>query len=446
MGPDVLYADSNYLYMAGVFRSIGDLNCKGIASWNGIAWDSLNSGIDGLDTLNKYPGKTNSIIKYNGKLYVGGSFSSLGNVKAFCIGTWDGSVWDSLSIQAFEGDYIANIWTMQVINNKLYVGGTFDSIEGVPCVGITAWNDTSWTNLNFPIYNLDNFEAVDAICEYNGSIYVGGTFYGNTATDSLHNILRYDSAGWHSVGAGIVGNAVEVESMVVYQGELYVAGYFTKSEGDIGDYIQRWDGNAWHDVGGGTGIFNGQIHHLLVYHGKLYAMGVFQTAGGIPADRIASWDGTEWCSLGSTFDNVINTGCIFKDSLYIGGGFSTIDGDSMVHIAEWAGGNYTDTCGSISTSVSELDTKGPGVKVYPNPSNGKFAVQLSLGSGQWSDNAQIEVYNMLGEKVYEAPLNPSKGGPSVTTLDISGQPTGIYMYRVITGTGKLVGEGKLVIE
>ena len=197
-GARVIYADSNYVYASGRFNTVDGEHIQGIARWNGAKWDSMGTGIDGLSYLtgNNYPSNTYAITTYHNKLYVSGEYSSLGNVKAGGLGTWNGSTWDSLSVPPLVAGA-----ALTVLNNKLYMGGAFTTVAGFPCIGIAYWNDTNWSSLNFP--NLTDFEYIDAICEYKGSIYAGGEFYGNTPTDSLHHILRYDSMGWHAVGGGI---------------------------------------------------------------------------------------------------------------------------------------------------------------------------------------------------------------------------------------------------
>ncbi len=433
----VLYADSNYIYAAGSFYDVGGIHMKGIARWNGVKWDSMGAGINGLDTLNLYPQNTLAITTYNNKLYVAGANSSVGKVNAPAIGTWDGSVWDSIYIQPFTNSHSdPSVSAMGVINNKLYVAGTFDTVAGFPCIDIAQWDDTNWKSLNFPSLK-NNHEGFSTVCEYNGSIYVGGIFYGNTVGDTNSNIMRWDGANWLSVGGGIKGNAVDVQTMVVYQGELYVAGYFFQSDGNAGDFIQKWNGTTWSGVGGGTGRANGQIDKLLVYNGKLYAMGVFATAGGIPASKIAEWDGTQWCSLGSIFDNTIITSCIYKDSLYIGGGFWTIDGDSISYITEWIDGDYTANCGA--TGENGIINNNESATIFPNPSSGTFTLSLSNVSGKCS----MEVYNVMGQNVLKETLRSTQGD---NLIDLKNQPNGVYFYRVINEDGSLVGEGKVVIE
>lgn len=128
-GPNVMYADSNYLYMAGEFTVVDNKHMQGIARWNGVKWDSMGTGIDGLQYLteSQYPGNNAAITSYHSKLYVGGLFTSLGKVQAWGIGTWDGTKWDSMPIQPFKnGAYgfpSGLAGALAVINDKLYIGG-----------------------------------------------------------------------------------------------------------------------------------------------------------------------------------------------------------------------------------------------------------------------------------------------------------------------------------
>ena len=43
----VMYADSNYLYVAGNSYLVGGIHAKGIERWNGVKWDSMGAGING---------------------------------------------------------------------------------------------------------------------------------------------------------------------------------------------------------------------------------------------------------------------------------------------------------------------------------------------------------------------------------------------------------------
>jgi len=48
---------------------------------------------------------------------------------------------------------------------------------------------------------------------------------------------------------------------------------------------------------------------------------------------------------------------------------------------------------------------------------------------------------MLGEKVYQSTTNSDN-----IQINLSGQSQGIYLYRVISENGNLLGEGKVIIQ
>ncbi len=97
---------------------------------------------------------------------------------------------------------------------------------------------------------------------------------------------------------------------------------------------------------------------------------------------------------------------------------------------------YRDSARKINLGIAQINASSTDVKVYPNPSSGLFNVQISN-----SYNNQIEVYNMLGERVYSA-----KQVSKNTSIDLSGKSSGVYFYRVSNETGSLISQGKLVIQ
>ncbi len=424
----VMYADTlnDYLYVAGMFYMVDNKSIKGIARWNGVQWDSLGAGIDGLDSLNEWPQNTLAMTRFQNKLYVGGTFVSLGDKPAKSIGTWDGSSWDSLSIQPFVTNISNAVGAFAVIDSELYVGGVFETVVGLPSKSLFKWDGTTITPMGLPSI-LDGAAYVNAICKYNGEIYVGGNFssplYPN---DTIQDIIRYSNGQWKSVAGGLKGSLSEIASMVVYNGELYIAGSFSLSEGNVGNYIQKWNGTEWSDVGGGVmGLNgnNGQITKLFIYDNKIYAVGVFSYAGGIWAEHIASWDGTSWCALGGNFDNTVGAGCFYKDTLYVGGGFWTVDGDSVNYIAKWTGGDYIDTCGN-TTGIKEVAKNTNELTIYPNPAINSITIEFPTTTKY----AVIEIKNTLGETVYSEQLRQQT--TKAKSIDVSMFATGVYFLQV----------------
>jgi hypothetical protein len=97
-------------------------------------------------------------------------------------------------------------------------------------------------------------------------------------------------------------------------------------------------------------------------------------------------------------------------------------------------------CGTqIFTGVSNV-LNPSSMEVYPNPSNGKFLVQVK-NEGITTNNI-IEVYNILGEKVYSQPSIPN----SSFSINLAGFSAGIYLVRVYNPEQKFIATTKIVIE
>jgi trimeric autotransporter adhesin len=413
-GVRYIYADSsdNSLLVGGNIVKVNGITAYGFAKWDGANWDLSMSNPWG----NWEP--TICITKYNNEIYNGG-----GGLKK-----WSGTNW--LSIYTNQPSIVVSL---EIINNELYVGGGFDTINGIAAKNLAKWDGITWSSLDFPYAN----SSIYSIAYYKGELYVGGQFYNPVnPNDSTQNILRYDGSVWKPVGSGIHGGMDDVNAMIVYNDELYVAGSFTKAHGNTGNYIQKWDGTQWSDVGGGVmgpSGSNGQIWQLRVHSGKLYAVGVFQYAGGVPAKFIAMWDGTNWCGLGSVFNNTISAITFLNDTMYVGGNFLAIDGDSISNIAKWTGGNYIDTCGNM-TGVNEVVNEENNINTFPNPSDGAFTI--SYGTLQPS----IYIYNSLGKLIYKK----DKAAQGSEQINLSAYSKGIYFIKVQDGN-KMVNK-KLIIQ
>jgi uncharacterized repeat protein (TIGR03803 family) len=92
-----------------------------------------------------------------------------------------------------------------------------------------------------------------------------------------------------------------------------------------------------------------------------------------------------------------------------------------------------------TTGINDIEQKRREVGIYPNPNDGQFILSLS----NIKDECSIEIYNVFAENIFTMflPQNQCRN-----TINLSGQPNGLYLYRVINENGGLVGSGKVVIE
>jgi hypothetical protein len=414
------------LYVGGNFSKIGGLTIKYIAKWDGMSWDSVPTST--LITTNCET--VCALVKYKGELYAGGAAGFTSTRGG--IAKWNGTVWEPVG----EGtNGIVNKFVVR--DSNLYVFGMFDSVASIQANGLAIWNGSVWSDVHaLPDYFSPN--QVYALEFFNGEIYIGGNFSG---PDGKRDIARWNGSSWQDVGGGLFGGWSSVSDMMIYKDKLYIAGSFSKyaDSRNPGNCIAAWDGNSWSDAGGGvTGIggITGQIRDLIIYDGELYVAGSFTNAGGAVADCIAKWDGLEWCGLGSTFDNILSNLSIYQEMLYIAGGFRKIDNDSIRHIAKWTGGSYVDSCGSIS-GIEKLQGDKQKLIIYPNPFNSATTLRLPDDI----KNGNISIYDILGKKVKQ--LGNLNGNNIIISRE--GLSNGIYIYRVSEGNN-VIGHGKMLLE
>jgi len=109
----------------------------------------------------------------------------------------------------------------------------------------------------------------------------------------------------------------------------------------------------------------------------------------------------------------------------------------------WGGQLYLDNINipqGPTLSVNTISQPDNGVTLYPNPNNGDFTVSITNYELGITD---VEVYNVLGEKIYS---NPFTINNSPFTINLTGQPNGVYFYRIVSENRNLIGEGKMIIQ
>jgi len=89
--------------------------------------------------------------------------------------------------------------------------------------------------------------------------------------------------------------------------------------------------------------------------------------------------------------------------------------------------------------IAEIENNNV-VEISPNPSSGIFNFQIT-SNHQLMANSRIEVYNVLGEKIMTQLSSTTR-----TTLDLTGQASGVYMYKILSADGNIIANGKLVVE
>ncbi|MDW8019591.1 MAG: hypothetical protein RMI34_05890, partial [Chloroherpetonaceae bacterium] len=164
-------------------------------------------------------------------------------------------------------------------------------------------------------------------------------------------IARWNGTKWNTLGAGNQnGVNSRVNALAVYNNELYVGGSFTQAGSIQANRIARWNGTKWNALG--TGDQNGvssddatltAVYALAVYQGELYVGGFFGQAGSVPASFIARWNGASWSALTTPTGNGVNSSvdalAVYGNSLFLGGALTLANaGENPIpsaYIAQW---------------------------------------------------------------------------------------------------------------
>lgn len=150
------------LIAAGGFTASGSTALNHIARWNGSEWLPLGQGLSG---------SVSDLAVYEGKLIAVGSFTQSGDGNTSCryVAAWNGSTWQSLG-GGLSGGVNGAIAVLSY-GNQLFIGGEFDSADGVISSNVIKWNQNGWQSLAGGVSNI-----IGELAIYNGHLYVANAY------------------------------------------------------------------------------------------------------------------------------------------------------------------------------------------------------------------------------------------------------------------------------
>ncbi|MCB0583048.1 MAG: T9SS type A sorting domain-containing protein [Phaeodactylibacter sp.] len=434
-----MFADSvdNRLYIGGNFKYAFNSEedtviVYEITAWNGNKYVALGEGNSAGNCTVICP-PIRGIARFQDEVYADLQDVPSGSGTIYGIARWNGERWDSLqggikSADGFAGKFSAAL----EIEDDLLIGGLFTRAGNIPADGLAKWDGSTWEAFYFPGLGSDNW--ICCLSRLGDDIYAAGNFSAMTEEGQTYDIARFDGEKWHAVDGGIRGGLGHVNAMLVFQGELYVAGFFRKSAGNAGNKIMKLGASGWQEVGGGIIGANADIHAMAIHNGALYVGGIFDWVGdNVPAQNFARWDGQQWCGFGSDF----NLGRVLaieslNDTLFVAGGFRYIDSTLVNGIAKWVGGDFTANCGATNGTA---DSTGPAsISIFPNPATHTLHLQFSSFQAQ---QATLTVHSAAGRLQYREQLKLS---PQLQQhqVDVSAWPPGVYFLFLRAGERQAV--------
>jgi hypothetical protein len=94
---------------------------------------------------------------------------------------------------------------------------------------------------------------------------------------------------------------------------------------------------------------------------------------------------------------------------------------------------------SSATGLND-QTAANAITVYPNPSNGRFSLQVNNPANNIFYSGKVTIYNSSGAMVYRGLITVNK-----QEIDLTAYPIGIYYYQ-IENEKKIIKQGKLTVK
>ena len=281
---------SGVLYAGGTFQTAGGVTVRGLARWDGVAWQPVG----GLASLPAFYVHALTFLP-NGDLIVAGYGTPSGTLPGH-LARWNGTTWSWLGGDA-DGDVFA-LCTMP--NGDLVAGGWFTTIGGTSAASIARWNGTAWSPLgagfDHAVYTLSSTSY--------GTLFAGGNFSasGSTATSG---VAQWNGTAWQPLGSGC--SAAVHSSLVAANGDLVVVGDFATAGGQSAAGIARWNGTTWSSMGTGSwAVVQFCSSVIELPNGDVVvckSMGPYWNAG--PGQRLMRWTGAAWRAMGDGIDGQV---------------------------------------------------------------------------------------------------------------------------------------------
>lgn len=370
--------------------------------------DGTAAGTQLLADINQDPSYQNSdpqgFTAFNNKMY----FQANNQINADELWVTDGTTAGTYMLKDINfGSAPSSPMFFCVFNNKLYfkadLGNTINEGELWATDG-TAAGTVMIKNI-YPAYNA----AIDHMNVYNGSLYF-------TATDGVNGYELWKSDGttagtqlFKDINPGNGGSYCE--AFTVFNNKLY----FSTNDGTNGTNMWQSDGTVAGTIPflDNASNFISSPAYFTVFGSHLYFRAA---AGNSMGDQLFTTTGSSASthSLAPAGANSYALLCTAQIQTYGNSVYFNADYDTR-SCEVWK----LDT--TATAGIQALVDNKYQVTIYPNPSANIIHIQINE-----NENASIELYNTLGQKIYIQKLQAHE-----TELNIDDLTSGIYTAQII---------------
>jgi hypothetical protein len=236
---------------------------------------------------------------------------------------------------------------------KLYAGGRFESVDGVPAACLAKWDGAAWSSAGDPLNPALTSILTMTIADFGSGPRL---FRANEGTQALDaNVARFDGSVWTSIGSlaqGAIG-FVRVTALAAHDDgggpALYAGGTFASANGVPATNVARWDPalGTWSAVGAGL---DNSVYALASHAGP---SGPSLWAGGLFAQNLSVFDGSTWSVPAGGANGIVRAFAIADEgdgpALFAGGEFTQIGSVAASLVARRQGSTWVPLGGATFT-------------------------------------------------------------------------------------------------
>lgn len=346
------------------------------------AWSALGS-----NPANSFAGALNfyvyAILVSGTDLYVGGNFYAAAGIPAAdFLAKWNGSTWSALAPnQNGPSPINAPVRALAMWGSNLLVGGEFYNAGGEQTADYVAvWNGSTWTRLGTAINQTTGAVTgqVHALAVNGNNVYIGGYFYDAANIPAADFVVHWDGSSWHSMGATTSNNGPIqgfVYALAATATDVYAGGAFQNVYADATiDYVAEYNvaNFLWTplDANGANGSLNATVRALRLVGTDLYVGGEFTTVDGQSGvNYLARWTGFGWSQVANPSPNAFVRAIVVSGSnIYVGGDFTDVGGNVTADsVARWNSNAFSwSALGSNGSGGGALGAKVNALGLSPN--------------------------------------------------------------------------------
>ena len=380
-----------------------------------IPWAPLGGGTNG---------EVSQLLRLqSGDLVLAGQFTEAGGTSRTHVARWNNTSYAAM------GSLIDGIVSAAVeFDGEIYIGGSFNS----GTVDMLHWNGTLWQPTTvFP----GKSSEIHTFHVHNGMLHASGGRSGFAGTDYL--VARLNNGDWENVGQVLNQPILALET---FDGALIAGGSFTDNFLSTGNTIlhaARLNGNTWEQLGNGL---NGPVRDMLVHEGQLYATGDMASMMGTSfgLSRIAI-EALTWEPLMPNIGNYITASPVDAPSY----ANAMVEKDGRIYIAGniycYQGLTYGTGVVVFNGTVDDVqpycDFQGPAMDID------LLGSTLVVGGSSLAYNNIIstDITTGIGERAERLVLTVSPNPTTdLVTVRLPESLSGSVKFRIIDATGRLV--------